>query len=274
MTLTALQGNDIQEVPLTFLGTYKDATGPGRDLYLVQLEGPVAEKIGVAAGMSGSPVFLDGHLVGALSYRIGTLPRDAIGGVTPVRDMRDATIASASGQGGGTTAKPIRTPILGGGLVGPVRDWLAPQLEEMGFVLVSGGSGGPETGDDGTTLQPGSPVGVALVRGDMTIAATGTVTWVDEDRVYAFGHRFLGSGRTEMPMLAAEVLHTVPDMIGSVKLAQVGAEVGAILDDRLTAVVGRLGMQARMIPVDLVVRGADYGEQTFHFELVQNTTLA
>jgi hypothetical protein len=122
-------------------------------------------------------------------------------------------------------------------------------------------------------LKPGSPVGVGLVRGDFEVAATGTVTWVDGDRIYAFGHPFLGSGHVELPMVSAEVIHTLGDLGGSVKLSNVGGELGAVVEDRLTTIVGRTGLRARMIPVDLQVSGAGYGKESFHFELARSTTL-
>jgi hypothetical protein len=159
-----------------------------------------------------------------------------------------------------------------GGLVGPVREWLSPRLREVGFVPLAGG--GRASDIDVPALRPGAPVGVELVRGDMTIAATGTVTWVDGDRVYAFGHSFFGDGRVEMPMIAVEVIHTLSDMAGSFKLSRFGPELGWITDDRLSAVVGQTGRTARMIPLDLTVRGASYGERRFHFEIARHATLS
>lgn len=272
--LTALEGTTIEEIPLTFVGTLDNALGPGYDLYLVRLEGPVAERVGVAAGMSGSPVYVEDELIGALAYRIGVLPKDAIGGVTPFHDIRDASATSARAAAAtDSLARPIVTPVQIGGLTGAVREWITPRLRELGFEPVMGSSGAVEGSGQGN-LQPGSPVGVELVRGDMGIAATGTVTAVQGDRVWAFGHSFFGSGRVELPMIAAEVVHTLADMAGSVKFARYGNEVGAITDDRLSAVVGRTGQRVSMIPVDLVVRGADYGEREFHFELARHPQLA
>jgi hypothetical protein len=271
VALTAIEGSRVEEIPLTFLGTQENALGPGYDLHLVLLEGPVAERVGVAAGMSGSPVFIDGELIGALSYRIGSLPREPVAGVTPFRDMLSAgNTAPAPRSGGDELAAPIGTPVQLGGLVGPVREWLAPRLREQAFVPIEGGGG---TGALAGRLRPGSPVGVELVRGDLSIAATGTVTWVEQDQVYAFGHSFLGDGRVEMSMTSAEVIHTVPDSAGSFKLSRLGAEVGSITDDRLTAVVGRTGRKARMIPLALSVRRADLGERRFRFEIARHAAL-
>jgi hypothetical protein len=269
---TVLEGDRVEEIPLVFLGTYRGAAGPGHDIHLVRLDGERASHVGVAAGMSGSPVFVDGRLVGALAYRFGGLSKEPIGGVTPFEDMRRARRAS-----GGVAATPggptrIGTPLVVSGVTEPIRDLLAAELERFGFVMVPGGagSGGPEAP---RALEPGSAVGVELVRGDLRLAAVGTVTWVDGDTVWAFGHRFLGAGRVEMPMVTAEVIHTLAGLDGSFKLANPGVEVGAILDDRLAAVVGRTGVRAAMLPVELRVRGGDYGEQRFGFEVLRRSEL-
>jgi hypothetical protein len=270
--LTVLQGNHTREIPATYLGIYRNFSGPGYDLHLVQLEGPVAESVGVAAGMSGSPVYFGGKLIGALSYRLGFMPKTAVGGVTPIEDILDAVREEPRRNGAAEGLEPIATPIVAGGLSLGAREWLGTRLNEMGFVLAAGGDAG--SGGTSPTLAAGSPVGAELVRGDMRIAATGTVTRVDGDRVYAFGHPFLGSGRVEMPMVTVDVIHTLADLAGSVKLANVGEEIGAIVEDRHAAIVGRIGQKARMIPVDLTVRGADYGERPYHFEVIKHGDLA
>ena len=271
---TVLEGSRIQEIPVRFLGTYEDLVGPGYDVYLVRLEGPVAERVGVAAGMSGSPVYVDGKIVGALAYRFGVLPKQPIAGVTPIEDMLAASVSGgAPAAAGASTPTPIATPISLGGLVAPVRDWLAPQLEALGFMAVAGG-GAAGSAEAAQPLEPGMPVAAELVGGDLRIAAIGTVAYVDGDTVYAFGHPFFATGRVEMRMTTAEVVHTVSDLIGSFKLSNLGAEVGAIVEDRLTAVVGRIGAKARTIPMDVVVKGGAYGERQFHFEIVRHSNLA
>lgn len=274
VALTVLSGNEIREIPLRFLGTFDSFGGPGFDLHLVELEGPDVEQVGVANGMSGSPVYVGGRLIGALSYRLGAMPKTPVAGVTPLAVLRDAerrgTAPAAAASSG---FEPIATPVLAAALPEAVRAWLAGELEPLGFVLAPGGgkaSGAPDSGE----LRPGSPVGVELVRGDMRMAATGTVTLVEGDRVFAFGHPFLGTGRVEMPMVSAEVVHTLADLAGSMRLSNVGGELGAIVEDRLGAVVGRIGAHARMVPIDVTVRGGDYGDQTYHYEMIRHPRLA
>jgi hypothetical protein len=271
---TAIEGNRIEEIPVIYVGVQRDLIGPGYDVHLIQLEGPIADRVGVAAGMSGSPVYFDGKVLGAMAYRFGALPTEPIAGVTPIEDiLRAARAGTTTSSPERSLVKPIGTPIQISGLSPAVLDWAAPQLEELGFRLVAGGGAGGET-TASTELTAGSPVGVSLVRGDMSLAATGTVTLVDGDTVYAFGHPFLGSGQVEMPMVSASVVHTLADLAGSVKMASVGSEVGAILEDRLTAIVGRKGHQAQLIPLDVHVTGADYGEQRFHFEVARSSMLS
>ena len=227
--LTTLRGERIERIPLEFIGTIKDAVGPGYDLHLVKLEGPLAEQIGVASGMSGSPVFIDDQLIGALSFSMGALPKEPIAGVTPIEDMRAVFrarggLARAAFRG----ATPIATPIAAGGLTAELAEWVGPQFEELGFVMVGGGDADQDS-IAGFELRPGGPVGVELVRGDLSLAATGTVTWVEDDLVYAFGHPFLGSGPVEFPMVSAHVVHTLADLAGSFKLTNIGTELGAII---------------------------------------------
>jgi hypothetical protein len=271
---TVLKGRTIEEIPLTFLGTYENVLGPGFDLHLVQLQGPVAESVGVANGMSGSPVYIDGELIGALAYRFGFMPRVPVAGVTPLEQILDASrLGPPAVQEENAVASPIGTPIQMGGMSGLVREWVEPQLRELGFIPVAGGASG-ETSAAPQELVAGSPVGAELMRGDLAIAATGTVTLVDGDRVYAFGHPFLGAGRVEIPMISAEVVHTLADIAGSLKLTSPGREIGMFTEDRLSAIVGLIGARARMIPIDLSVSGEGYGEQSFHFEMVRHSRLS
>ncbi len=276
---TILTGDRIEEIPLRFLGLYHGAAGPGHDLYLVRLEGEEAERVGIAAGMSGSPVYVNGKVVGALSYRMGALPKEPVAGVTPIEDLLGAArFSRPSAPATDPNVVPIATPLLVGGLVPAVRDYLAPALAPYGLIQQGGGApvavtGGGSVNAPATPLQPGSAVGAALIRGDLDVAATGTVAWVEGNAVFAFGHPFLGTGRVEMPMLQAEVVHTLAALGGSVKLSNLGAEIGSIVEDRLTGIVGTLGTRARMIPIVLHVHGGDYPQKDFTFEVVRQSEL-
>ena len=122
VALTVLEGDEILEIPLTYLGTYENFGGPGYDIHLVELEGPEAEEVGVAAGMSGSPVYVDGRLIGALAYRLGRMPKKPIAGVTPLSNMRAVSRADGHPQTAGSAGfVPIATPVLVGGMPSAVR---------------------------------------------------------------------------------------------------------------------------------------------------------
>lgn len=295
---TVLSGDAIEELPVRFIGALDGALGPGIDLYLVELLGEVGETVGVANGMSGSPVYFEGRLFGALSYRMGAFPERAIAGVTRIEDMRAADLAmlpssppavadaelDAPGAAGGL--RPIATPVAYSGLTPRVREWLDRELAPYGWVLAPGGASstgdaasadpGAEGAADGPApvLLPGSAVGVELVRGAISLAATGTVTSVDGDVVLAFGHPFFGSGNVRAPLVAASVVHTLSDRAGSQKLSNVGREVGATVGDRTTAIVGRLGARAPMVPLRVEVVDPRTGSETYRFEVISGAPMS
>ena len=157
------------------------------------------------------------------------------------------------------------------GSVGPDAAWLSSRLADLGLVVApaAGGSADRST----PRVEPGSPVGVELVRGDLRVAATGTLTSIEGETAYAFGHSFLGVGRVELPLVAAEVVHVLEDMAGSTKIANLGAEIGAILDDRVTSVVGRLDARARTVPVRFDITGATFDDTVRRYEIVDHALL-
>ena len=223
--------------------------------------------------MSGSPVYIDDRLIGALSYRMGSLPTEPVAGVTPIDDMLSANPAGAAGGLSPAGASAIATPLLAGSLVDSAREWAAPRFERLGFQWVAGGASTAGKTAAGP-LRPGSPVGVELMRGALSLAATGTVTWVEGDLVYAFGHPFLGDGNVALPMVSAEIVHTLGDQVGSSKFARVGGEIGAVFEDRLSGIVGRRGAVAPMVPLSLRLTGGRYGDQKLEFEIVGTRQLA
>ena len=236
------------------------------------------EFTGVVAGMSGSPVFIDGRLIGAVSYRIGSFAKEPIAGITPIHDMLkleelEWRTARESGEeilGGmisvlqdpdegqvgaarqkdlshrvtsaASSIQPIRTPLVFSGFAPEVLDAVAPFFESRGFQPAMGGGSSDDGASDGADLlQAGSPVAGQMVRGDMGIAATGTVTYREGNRVLAFGHPLLRMGPVKIPMATAKILHTLPSSLGSFKISTPGKIVGQIRQDRLTAILGVIG---------------------------------
>jgi hypothetical protein len=266
---TTLSGVEVQELPVRYIGVSRNGVGPGVDLHLVELLGPMGESAGIWSGMSGSPVYFRGELTGALAYRLGQMPKKAIGGFVSLDAIRKAARISSG-------AEPIATPVAVSGASPEVLEWLQDVLRDERLSIVSGVDGSASALDaEGTApLQPGSPVGVSLVHGDLNIAATGTVTFLEGEQVYAFGHSFLGMGKVELPMLSASVLHVLEDTAGSVRLTNTGAEIGVVLDDRSTAVVGRLGVAARVIPLTVRIHEPDGKTETLRFQVARHHRLA
>lgn len=263
---TVYTGNEIVEFHGEILGVLPGGWGPGEDVILARLTGPHAERYGVVAGMSGSPVFVDGKLIGALSLSYGTFLREPIAGITPIASMMrvqgsrgwpGGTPASPKPQGATQDLIPIRTPLVMSGMTPELLPLAKDLLEPFGFVVSAGGASVPMTGavdaSKAGTIVPGGAISGMLVQGDVNMAATGTVTWREGKDVIAFGHSFLLYGDVEVPMGAAEIVTTVPSDYLSFKIGKTNAIVGAITRDNKTAIAGTIGAQAKMIPVTLTL---------------------
>jgi hypothetical protein len=275
--ITEMDGGERVEIPLTVLGTVGSGT-PDGEIVLVRLDHPRLEETGIIAGMSGSPVYLDGKLLGALAYG-WAFASEPIGGVTPFARMVELSGAQpASGvltrptfeeivvaAGDGTLGElvvdwllPVSSgelrplPLVVAGRQAPLNGgWLAETWRRMGWVAASGG-GQSETEDLGD-IAPGSMVAAVMVDGDVTLAAGGTVTEVRDDRLWAFGHPSLGAGAATFPLSRAGVVAVLPSRMTSFKFFTVGEPIGAIVADRRDGVVGRLGADAPMVPISVLV---------------------
>jgi hypothetical protein len=320
---TVFDGTRVEEFKANILGVLENVIGTHRNLILAKLEGSPLERTGVIAGMSGSPVYIDGKLIGAVSYSLGQFSKEAIAGITPIAEMTDATsfsnvrppaakvrvefpltrenlnaafrralnwnrpfaerpgdaellgpaaIAGVAGPELGMRLQPIATPLMMSGFEPDMADLLAGAFREQGFVPTGRGTAIGRTGEkpyDGP-LKPGDAIGVALVRGDLELGATGTVTHVDGDRVYAFGHPLYNLGPTAFPMTRAYVYTVLPSLASSMKLSTTGEVIGSFLQDRAVAIAGRLGAGPRMIPVTMTLESTRGPKRTFHFELAND----
>ena len=319
--VTVFQGTERSEFEVEIIGVLENAMGPRRNLILARLDGgPLAES-GVIQGMSGSPVYVDGRLLGAVSYSMGSFPKDTIAGITPIDEMlRDdsaspAQVAraarrlplplasdtltallpsqltrpdpfaarpgdiSAVGLPADTAAtlgvqlRPIATPLVMTGFAADVIDRVAPIFRTAGMVAVAGGGTSAQAMPDGP-LQPGDAVGVSLIRGDLSMAGTGTVTLVDDGRVYAFGHPFYNLGAARFPMTRAYIHTVLPSQAISSKIAAVGGILGTIDQDRSTGISGSLGPGPRLVPMHVVLDAPDRDRvDTFDFEVVADELL-
>jgi SpoIVB peptidase S55 len=307
---TIFTGDEIEKVDLVVLGVLHNALGPEQDIILVQLLGEKVGHTGVVAGMSGSPVYYDGKLVGALSLKLGAFTKEAIGGVTPIENMLDvekapehaanvaASAASApaisaqqtntgnlfsaariplpenfarqTSAGGGQFLVPIETPLISTGLYPETIAQFSKQLSGWGMTMMAGGTAAASAED--AQLKPGDMVGVELIRGDLSITPGCTVTTVDHGKILACGHPIFSFGNVSMPLARAHVLTTLASAMASTKIITTGGTIGTLTQDRVTAIGGRLGDGPPMIPVDVTLLVGDAQKQ-FHFEVIESPQL-
>jgi hypothetical protein len=304
---TIFAGDEIEKVDLVVLGVLHNALGPKQDIILVQLLGEKAEHTGVVAGMSGSPVYFDGKLAGALSLKLGTFTKEAIGGVTPIENMLDVqnapepaanatpqssaasiqpanientfsaariplpeNFARQTSAGAGQFLVPIETPLITTGLYPETIALFSKQLSAWGMSMMAGGTAAPSPED--AQLKPGDMVGVELIRGDLSISPGCTVTTVDHGKILACGHPIFSFGNVSMPLSRAYVVTTLASSMASTKIISTGGTIGTLTQDRVTAIGGRLGDGPPMIPVDVtLVTGAE--QKQFHFEIIESPQL-
>jgi SpoIVB peptidase S55 len=293
---TIFTGDQIEKFDLEVLGVLDNFLGPRQSIILVQLKGPKVEHTGVVAGMSGSPVYLDGKLAGALSLKLGIFTKEPIAGVTPIADVLNppsqpvsaqaeapqfslpAESATRTGLPSGSALEPIETPLVFSGFQPAAVQQFSTQLEGYGFVAAQGGTSAPRPED--AHLVAGDMAGMVLVQGDASINSACTVTAVQADRVYLCGHPFLNLGDVQLPMARSRVVTTLSSDLASTKIVNVGGSIGTITGDHLTAVTGNLGPAPAMIPLDLTLRASGAGasktatrEKTLHFEIINHPKL-
>ena len=320
---TVFDGTHVEEFKAHIIGVLENVIGTHRNLILAKLEGGPLANTGVIAGMSGSPVYIDGRLVGAVSYALGAFSKEPIAGITPIAEMTDSTtfsdvrapgtkvkveypltrdaltaafrkalnwnrpfaerpgdaqmtgVSAVGGFGGdqlGTLLRPIATPLVMSGFEPDVADVFTGAFREQGFIPTGGSAAGFKNGEapfEGP-LKPGDAIGVMLVAGDLQLGGTGTVTHIDGDRVYAFGHPMYNLGPTEFPMTRAYVYTVLPSLFSSMKLSSTGEVIGTFLQDRATAIAGKLGPGPRMIPVTITLESSRQPKHSFHFTVVND----
>ena len=313
---TIFAGDQIEEFKVHIIGVLKNVTAPQHDLILARLEGGPLERTGVIQGMSGSPVYVNGRLLGAVSYALGSFPKEPLAGITPISEMVSAANIDAPARLAGDLALTWpATPsqvfaalgrlsaraALGGArpsalrVIGPasLAD-LAPSLRPIGAAMVMGGfdpsvdeelrktlnaPGGAQqsrpaqNGSANGPLRPGDAVGMALMRGDLEMGATGTVTHVDGNRVYAFGHPFLNMGPTTMPMTRARVVTVLPSLDSSMKIATLGPMIGTVSQDRSTGIAGTMGGNPPELDVAVTLKSDRAPDRRMQFKVLHDQTL-
>ena len=282
---TVFEGTQPEAMDVEILGVLRNALGPDRDMILARLKGSKPEYTGVVAGMSGSPVYIDGKLLGALSYRIGQFSKEPIAGITPiaqmlnVRDMREGPqmpsndVARSATVSPGTTdamdIHPIETPLSLSGFSPEALQPFRDRLAAVGLTAVDGAGGGAPDVKQPEPLVPGSAVSALLVTGDLEMAATCTVTYIDPKQLLACGHPITQSGSVSMPMTKAEVVATLASPLNAFKIVNTTELAGAFNQDRASAIRGTLGQQATLIPVTLTVSRRE-GDKVLHFGVIDD----
>jgi len=299
---TVLRGNKIEEFNVEVVSVLTDQ--PGQDLILVKTSGPVIDRTGgIASGMSGSPVYIDGKLVGAVGYG-WQLADHKIGMVTPIESMLDIfelekkiknkdvidlkepikigdrkykriyfTKNSQKVVDEQTMlATPVSTPLMVSGIKGRAKDRLAKSLEGYDLVAVNGG--GLSSVAEDTDLEPGSAVAVQLVRGDINVSAIGTVTYREGDRILAFGHPFLSKGSVNYLLSSAYIHQMVTSIKMPFKLGSPGELKGVISQDRTAGIAGRVNEFPNVVPLEVNIFDHDLNKkETYNLQIVQNEDL-
>jgi hypothetical protein len=271
---TVFSGTKIEEFQVEILGVLENA-GPKQSIILARLSGGPLAHSGVMQGMSGSPVYIQGKLVGAVASAF-QFSKEPIAGIRPIEEMlrRETAPSRASWDPDGAklaanlaprTEYPfgsarltdLATPLFLSGFSAGTLDQFAPRLRQLGLDPAQGslGGAGPMRDGDPKSIQPGSMISVQLISGDLAMGADGTVTHVDGDKVYAFGHRFLAVGPVEIPFARSEVLTLLPNLSTSFKISTGRDWVGSITSDYTAAVAGRLGHRASTVPVTITMNG-------------------
>jgi hypothetical protein len=292
---TVFQGTQPEPMEFEVLGILRNLNGPKANIILIRLHGQKVEYTGVVAGMSGSPAYIDGKLAGALAFRIGEFSKEPIAGITPIGEMLEineldrspgnegsvgkaASEVSTKTSGPGvpldsvsnfaSALKPIETPLVFSGFTEEAIRLFAPQFSAAGILPVMG-AGSVSGGKQPEPLVPGSAVSALLVRGDMDIAATCTVTYIDPTRLLACGHPLMQFGSTDLPMSKANVLATLPSPANAFKIVDTTEPAGVFVQDRHSGIMGVFDRDAKMIPVKLTVHGGA-GDKVFHYEVLSN----
>lgn len=319
---TVFSGSDTEEFGVEILGVLPGFPGPRQSAIIAKLSGPNIARTSVFAGMSGSPVYIDGKIVGAVAFSF-PFSKEPIAGITPIKQMIDlfnkgtenpnnkpkdprpvsfaqlasvdwkpelpkpafsgAPLVAPVSAGSplmpylGQQMVPIATPLVFGGISQESLSMFAPQLMANGLLPVSGAGGSaaitPLAEVNENTFPPGSSISVQLVRGDYSLAAAGTVTMRDGDRIYAFGHPFLSLGASDMPMTEASVVTVIPNAANSFKLAVPGRMVGSISQDRSSGIFGLLRQAPKMIPVKVNLHTSRDRTETFTYEVCNDSFL-
>ena len=275
---TVAEGNELRTFQLEIIGKVPNYLGPGKDAILAKALDAEHIRSGPVAGMSGSPVYIDGRLVGAYAFGYIWPKEQAIIGITPIEHMLGLLEEGRAGDAGPAFSeeaplRPLPTPLLAAGFSGTTLDLFREEFARFGLQPISGG-GGSGTATAPRELQPGSAMAAILLKGDFSMAATGTVTHREDDRVLGFGHPFLHWGEMEVPFGGAEILTIVRNLRISFKFSNPGEPVGTLYADRTTGVAGLLGKVPAMSEISLALQPEGSARRVYKAEAFRDSRLS
>jgi SpoIVB peptidase S55 len=286
---TVFSGSKIEEFQVEILGVLENV-GPRQSVILARLSGGPLEKTGVMQGMSGSPVYINGRLVGAVALAFN-FAKEPIAGIRPIEEMlaingqtagtvqvarKDVPLAAGAASQSNSLIE-IATPISFSGFTSGTLEHFAPELKKLGLDPRQGVSSGgrlPSKLGNPATLHAGDMIAVELLSGDLTMGAEGTVTHVDGSHVYAFGHRFLSVGNTELPFARAEVLTLLPNLSASFKISTPTQWMGTITQDRSTSIYGEIGRKADTVPLSIAIKDGHRAPLSYRMQMVNDRALS
>jgi hypothetical protein len=303
---TVFEENKIEEFDVEILDVLYNIA-PKRNIILAKLKGEIFDKAGVIQGMSGSPVYVGGKLIGAVAYSIGDFAKEAIAGITPIGEMlsisREETAKSSfspqipfkknlsleelfeinkeflprsSFFSEGQTLAPLSIPLVFSGFSSNAFERAKVFFSDLGFNPVRGGPSGQtlqKISSPDLVLHEGDPVAVQLVRGDMDLSAVGTVTHVDGNKIFAFGHSVYNLGAVDYVMSKARVITVVPRLSTSFKISSTDALVGKFSQDRVAGLLGELGKIPKLVPVNVQMMDTENNIKDFKIEIVNDKIL-
>jgi len=304
---TVFQESKIEDFDVEILGVLYNVE-PKKSIIIAKLNSDILEKNGVIQGMSGSPIYVEGKLVGAVAYSMGAFSKEAIVGITPIGEMlaisgkelpkssfssrlsvrkylsleelfelnKDFFHPRSSFTSEDQTISPLLVPLIFNGFSPRVFEATKPFFVKFGFNPIRGGSSGQsleKISIPDLSLQSGDPVAIQLVEGDMSVGAVGTVTYVDGNRVLAFGHPIYNLGTVDYAMTKAKVITVVPNLSTSFKLAAPDALVGRFYQDRSSGLLGELGKFPLLVPIHIKIFDEGGGIRNFKIKVVKDQIL-
>ncbi len=297
--LSVFQGTEPQRFEVEILGVLPNVF-PKQDMILIRMSGANLEQHKVIAGMSGSPIYVDDKLIGALAYG-WEFENEPLAGVTPIHNMLaelnqpvgdkpgtvtirsslenaaplDSEISPFGSPAAYAAPQPLLTPLSVGGFSPLVLETFGGTWQRLGLLPVAAGGGASGAKLPRGTIVPGGAIGVELIRGDLSAVAVGTAAYVAGKRILAFGHPFFQSGQWRAPAVLADVQTIMSSALRSFKMATARARIGSLIGDWQSCIVADTAVDAPMIPVAIDTSNRETGQQqTYHVEVVDNQKLS